>query len=251
MALQEYPIQGDSDLATRVVDYRDHGQIEQLITQGWKYVGGQCWAAAAASSDLKEQRIVEPQTFLPPLSGGCIGGDGLVLTYPVLDDAGSLSENDSDDEVRRHAIFPPTSLAALESKIVGAYAGWRLGDSTFLIGRGDFNGPALTMLSIRRLVPPGVLDVGYATISAHRGKGYATRALRLFTQWAFSISSVQRIELGIKPGNTASVSTALKAGYRLESVRRSRLRNADGSFDDEHSYVALKADHLRVWRYQP
>lgn len=134
---------------------------------------------------------------------------------------------------------------------MGAYPGWRLGDSTFLIGRRDFGGAALTILSIRRLVPPGVLDVGYATISTHRGNGYAANSLRLFTQWAFGTSSVQRIELGIKPGNTTSASTALKAGFRLESVRRSRLYTADGSFEDEHSYVALKADKVRVWRDLP
>ncbi|MFP1821024.1 GNAT family N-acetyltransferase [Lonsdalea quercina] len=249
MTLQDYRVQTDAELRTRVVDYRNHREIEQLITHGWRYVGGQCWAAS--SENKKESDATGRKTFLPRLSESCIRSDDLVLTYPVLEDIASLSANEFDDEVRRYSIFPPASSAILESKIVGAYAGWRLGDSTFLVGRRDFNGVALTTLSVRRLVPPGVLDVGYSTISAYRGKGYAAHTLRLFTQWVFNTSSVQRIELGIKPGNTASVSTALKAGYHLESVRRSRLRNADGSFDDEHSYVALKDDHVRAWRYLP
>ncbi|MFC3395116.1 GNAT family N-acetyltransferase [Brenneria rubrifaciens] len=249
MTLQDYRVQTDAELSTRVVDYRNHREIEQLITHGWRYVGGQCWVTSSPESE--ESDSTGRKTFLPRLSESCICGDGLVLTYPVLEDITGLYANEFDDEVRCHSIFPPASSAALESRIVGAYAGWRLGDSTFLVGRRDFNGVALTTLSVRRLGPPGVLDVGYSTMSAYRGNGYAAHTLRLFTQWVFNASSVQRIELGIKPGNAASVSTALKAGYHLESVRRSRLRNADGSFDDEHSYVALKDDHIRAWRYQP
>ncbi|KLD77829.1 GNAT family N-acetyltransferase [Xanthomonas hyacinthi] len=200
MALQGYRIQADAELRTRVVDYRDHREIEHLIAHGCRHVGGQCRAASSSENNASDP--TGSKTFLPPLSQACLRSDGLVLTSPVLDDVASLSTNELDDEVRRRAIFPPASSAGLESRIMGAYAGWRLGESTLLIGRRNFNGAALTILSVRHLVPPGVLDVGYATMSAHRGNGHAASALRLFTQWAFSTSSVQRIELGIKPGNS-------------------------------------------------
>lgn len=234
MTLQEYRVQEGARVDTQVVDYRDHDLIEQLIARGWTHIGGQRWAASPLPGT--EAEMANAKVFLPRLTADCIRGDGLTLTHPVLDDAADLCANELDDEVRRHAIFPPTSPAAMESQIVGAYAGWRLGDSTFLVARHEVDGPALAKISIRRLVPPGVLDVGYAT-------------LRLFTEWVFEAAGIQRIELGIKPGNRASVATALKAGYRLESVRRSRLRNVDGTFDDEHSYVAINTDCNRVWRY--
>lgn len=247
MTLQEYRVQEGARVDTQAVDYRDHDQIEQLISRGWTHIGAQRWAASPLPGT--EADMSSPKVFLPRLADDCIRGNGLILTHPVLDDAADLCANELDDEVRRHAIFPPTSPAAMESQIVGAYAGWRLGDSTFLVARQDVDGPPLAKISIRRLVPPGVLDVGYATLRSHRGRGYAATALRMFTEWVFEAAGIQRIELGIKPGNRASVATALKAGYRLESVRQSRLRNVDGSFDDEHSYVAIHSDCDRVWRY--
>lgn len=234
---------GNESDSGRVVDYRDHDQIERLIEDGWVYIGDQQW------NPPNSQAVDDaPSQFLPRLVGDTVHDDSLFLTHPVIDDAPAICANELDAELRRHAIFPPTSVASMQRLIVDSYPGWRVGSATFLIGRRTIDGPAVTKLSIRRLIPPGVLDVGYATLTAHRGHGHAAHALRLFTRWAFEGAGIQRIELGIKPENRASVSTALKAGYRLESVRRSRLRNADGSFCDEHSYIAINNDTARAWK---
>lgn len=227
----------------RSVPFEDHHEIERLISLGWSHLGNTLWS----TPNEVDQVAWQPKPFLPPLNGGCIQSEGLVLTHPVAADLADLCANEIDSYTRQHAIFPPTSAATLRALIAGAYPGWRLGDSTFLIARAYIDGPPVVKLSVRRLVPPGVLDVGYATMPAHRGYGYAARALRLFTDWAFDSAGIQRIELGIKPSNLASVRTAVKAGYALESVRRSRLMNADTSFDDEHSYVAVNADRNRGW----
>lgn len=246
MTLQENPLREGLRVETRRVDYLDRDEMDRLIGQGWTYIGAGQWAAPPLPTP--EYESTSPGLFLPRLPSDCLPGDGLVLTYPKITDASTLCANELDEVVRQHAIFPPSSPRAIEALIVDAFPGSRVGDSTVLIAREDIDGPPLAKVSVRRLVPPGVLDVGYATMPGQRGKGYAARALVLFTSWAFTLVNVQRIELGIKPGNVASTATALKAGYRLESVRRSRLKNADGSFDDEHSYVAISTDRNRAWR---
>lgn len=228
MTLQESRVQEGARVDTQVVDYRDYDLIEHMIAQGWTYISQQRWVSPPLSGTSVE--MAHPKLFLPRLTDDYICGDGLILSYPALDDAADLCANELDDEVRRHAIFPPTSPTAMESQIIGAYAGWRLGDATFLVARHEIDGPALAKISIRRLVPPGVLDVGYTTLRSYRGRGYAATALRLFTAWAFGSAGIQRIELGIKPGNrfsrngvegrvSARVRSAVAAAQRQRVVR--------------------------------
>lgn len=243
------PSADDVEPITRNVEYDDINKMERLIRRGWTYVGNQQWTPGHHPHDVLP--MVRPTTFLPRLASDRIEGPELILTYPRLTDLKALIENEHDAAVRDHAIFAPLTKIAIDTMITDAYPGWRLGDSTVLIARQEFDGEPLVKVSIRSLVPPGVLDVGYATMPRHRGKGHATRALTMFTDWAFRTGRIQRIELGIKPGNTASARTAQRAGYRLETVRHSRLKNSDDSFDDEHSYVAISTDTARVWRSLP
>jgi ribosomal-protein-alanine N-acetyltransferase len=52
-----------------------------------------------------------------------------------------------------------------------------------------------------------------------RGRGIATRALRLVTDWAFSSLGVTRIELTTDPENVPSQRVAERVGFRNEGVR--------------------------------
>lgn len=66
MTVKDYRVQSGAELRTRVVDYREHRDIEHMISHGWGYVGGQCWAAS--SNDLDEADQPERKLFLPRLS---------------------------------------------------------------------------------------------------------------------------------------------------------------------------------------
>jgi len=65
------------------------------------------------------------------------------------------------------------------------------------------------------------VELGYVVSRAARGRGVATQALRLLTDWAFRELDVLRIELGISADNVASQRVATRAGYVLEGTRRS------------------------------
>ncbi|MCS3494492.1 RimJ/RimL family protein N-acetyltransferase [Arthrobacter sp. JUb119] len=243
MALDHRALEYRIEPNVRIVTMGDCQEVERLIGEGWTHLGNSRWEAPSEGQQISQQ----PKMFFPVLKDGCIRGQGLVLTHPRVTDCIDLCANEMDEGTRQHALFPAASDATIQTLVAEAYLGWRLGDTSLLIARTEMDGPPVAKLSIRRLVPPGVLDVGYATMPNHRGQGYAARALKVFTNWAFESAGIQRIELGIKPANSASVRTAIKAGYSLESVRRARLITPDATFDDEHSYVAIKSDRNREW----
>jgi RimJ/RimL family protein N-acetyltransferase len=64
-------------------------------------------------------------------------------------------------------------------------------------------------------------EIGYVVGPAARGKGVATRTLRLLTDWGFSQLGLERIELWIDTTNTGSERVAERAGYTREGVLRS------------------------------
>ncbi|GAA1190393.1 GNAT family N-acetyltransferase [Prauserella alba] len=178
--------------------------------------------------------------WLPRIPPHGIDADGIVLTHPHPDDLDVLLACEQDPGARLHAVAEPLDREALVGLLGSAYFQWRAGPASFLIARASPAGPPLAKLSVRRVVPPGVLDVGYVTVPAHRGKGVSTRAVRGFTRWAFTAASIQRIELGVKPANRLSAAVAERSAYHCESVRKGRLSNLDGSYSDELSYVALR-----------
>jgi RimJ/RimL family protein N-acetyltransferase len=64
-------------------------------------------------------------------------------------------------------------------------------------------------------------EAGYLVPSRHRGRGIATRALRLLTEWAFAELPLERIELKIDTANVPSEVVAERCGYVKEGVLRS------------------------------
>ena len=64
-------------------------------------------------------------------------------------------------------------------------------------------------------------ELGYVVAPAARGRGVATEALRLLTEWAFSELNALRIELWIDVVNEPSKRVAERCGYVREGVLRS------------------------------
>ena len=85
-------------------------------------------------------------------------------------------------------------------------------------GDGTFLGAAVAP-SIDRAT--GTVELGYSIMPAARGRGIATRALGLLTDWAFTSLDAQRIELYISVDNGASKRVAERNGYRFEGTLRS------------------------------
>jgi RimJ/RimL family protein N-acetyltransferase len=72
----------------------------------------------------------------------------------------------------------------------------------------------------------GTAEVGYWVAPAARGRGVATAALRLITDWALGPAGLRRVYAKIERTNTASIAVAVAAGYRAAS--------------DEAEYIEVK-----------
>ena len=90
----------------------------------------------------------------------------------------------------------------------------------------------------------GKAELGYMVAPAARGRGVATEALRLLTDWGFTERGLFRLELLISVDNTASIRVAERAGYVREGVLRS-LFVKDGRREDHELWSCLPSDDRR------
>lgn len=60
------------------------------------------------------------------------------------------------------------------------------------------------------------IEIGYRLAHAFWGRGYATEAVAVVRDYAFSVLGLTRLIAIIDPGNTASIRVAEKAGLRRE-----------------------------------
>lgn len=100
--------------------------------------------------------------------------------------------------MRRRAELPLAIADAQSDELIGSM-GLRFPDE----GRGEF---------------------GYVVATGARRRGVATRALRLYSQWAFDELGVERLEVLVQPGNVASLAVAERVGFRREGVLRSHTK---------------------------
>jgi len=66
-------------------------------------------------------------------------------------------------------------------------------------------------------------EIGYWLAPGARGRGVATRAVRLLAGWIFASLSVDRIGIAAERRNRDSCAVAERAGFELEGVLRSWL----------------------------
>jgi len=69
----------------------------------------------------------------------------------------------------------------------------------------------------------GLAAVGYWLAPAARGRGVATRAVRLLARWAFEDLRIARLELTCGPDNRASQRVAERCGFTPEGLLRSHM----------------------------
>lgn len=85
---------------------------------------------------------------------------------------------------------------------------------------------------------------GYFIAPWARGRGYATRALRLVSAFAFEELGLHRVEVTIEPENEASRRVAVAAGFTEEGLLRSYMPVA-GERRDMVMYSLLPSDLRR------
>ena len=95
--------------------------------------------------------------------------------------------------------------------------------------------------AIGRHAPVGHrVEFGYWVAPGARGRGVATRALRLIVDWTLATTDLIRLELHTHPDNHASGRVALGVGFTREGVRRAWYLDRDGRPQDVIFYVLVR-----------
>lgn len=182
----------------------------------------------------------EPDGF-PLVEDGRVDAGDVYLRYLRPGDADLVYECDTDELSRRWALGPAVAREAAEKIARRGYLDWRLTYRSALTIVASRTDTPVGLIKVRKLVPPGVADVGYQVHERYRGHGYASHALDAFCAWSHRVDLFHRFELGIKPGNAASVRVAEKAGFVFEGRRAARLADVGGGFSDELHYARVIA----------
>jgi RimJ/RimL family protein N-acetyltransferase len=159
-------------------------------------------------------------TLLPPEPP--LGDDAIRLVPLEPRHEAGIAELLEDADVRRHTRVPSVPPPGFAATWLGRYQdGWRDGSRAgFAIESPDSAFLGLGMF-VRFEWDGRQGEIGYVVGPAARGRGVATRTLRLLTDWGFSQLALERIELWIDVSNPASEHVAERAGYVREGVVRS------------------------------
>ncbi|MBU8919269.1 GNAT family N-acetyltransferase [Bacillus sp. FJAT-29953] len=79
--------------------------------------------------------------------------------------------------------------------------------------------------------------IGYSLSKNHNGKGYATEAVKLVLDYAFTTLKLHRIEAGVMQHNIGSIRVLEKAGFEKEGISKSNVK-INGKWED-HQVLAI------------
>jgi RimJ/RimL family protein N-acetyltransferase len=150
--------------------------------------------------------------------------DGVVRLRLHADaDLEAIAAASLDPEVLRWTRVPGDNSAAAMAEWIGE---WRSGPGEELhlliadAGSGELLG-AIGIVRFER--DERRCEIGYWLGGGARGRGVATRAVRLLAGWIFASLPVDRIGIAAERDNAASCAVAERAGFRFEGVLRSWL----------------------------
>jgi RimJ/RimL family protein N-acetyltransferase len=136
---------------------------------------------------------------------------------------------DGDEEIARwlDLIPQPYGEGDAHAYLEQVASGWADGSSAGFAIVDAESGEAVGSLGIRIDEPDqGNAEVGYWLARGARGRGLASRALRLASRWALEEAGLERIQLRADARNEPSQRVAERAGFRREGVLRSARYNA-------------------------
>jgi signal transduction histidine kinase len=153
-----------------------------------------------------------------------LGDEVILLRPPVPADAAAIAAACADPEIARWIPVPvPYTIEDARAFIEGATEDWSTGASATFAIVDRARDELLGMVGLHRGDRPGRVSVGYWLAPGARGRGAATRAVRLVVAWAFADPGLTRLELTTLVGNDASGRVATRAGFRREGILRGYL----------------------------
>jgi [ribosomal protein S5]-alanine N-acetyltransferase len=96
-------------------------------------------------------------------------------------------------------------------------------------------------------VKNSVGELGYWMTSSMRGKGIATTAARMLTDYGFASIGFKRVEALVDIENVASAKLLESAGYQREGLLKNKVTRADGRQVDMYLFAAVP----QTWEFLP
>jgi RimJ/RimL family protein N-acetyltransferase/ADP-ribose pyrophosphatase YjhB (NUDIX family) len=169
--------------------------------------------------------------------------DGVVVLRPWRDEDVEEALAGHDELIAHWFGFPATVPTPEQQR--AAIQRWREGyaDHRRLVGFVvEHEGRMVGAVDVRR-VAKGTGELSWALYAGQRGKGYATRAVRLLSDYAIDVLGLDRVEAKVEPGNEKSMRVATRAGLRREGVRRVVPGTGDRAETSEYVVLArLRTD---------
>jgi RimJ/RimL family protein N-acetyltransferase len=145
--------------------------------------------------------------------------DGVVrLRPPEPDDVDAIFVAVQDPEIPRFTTIPwPYERIHALNHVKEAARTWREGVAATFVMVDSSTDELIGSIGLVELDrEAGVAEVGYWVARGFRGRGIATRAVRLVASWALHDLGVERLELQADVRNDASQRVAEKAGFNRE-----------------------------------
>jgi RimJ/RimL family protein N-acetyltransferase/nitrite reductase/ring-hydroxylating ferredoxin subunit len=175
----------------------------------------------------------------PPLT------DGVVTLRPFrASDAQAIYLACQDPEISRWVPLIPSPYQENDARgfVLMTLEAWHEGTSCEFAIVDESDG-LLGAISLHLDANPRRHAVGYWVAAEARGRGVATRAVRLVSRWAFGTMGTERLALWTLPGNVASGAVAEACGFQYEGLTRAWDRGRDGEPADVVMY-SLTAEDL-------
>lgn len=177
--------------------------------------------------------------YLPYPPGDALD-DGVVRLAPVsVGDAADFHRMMCDPDVVRYRVPPEApSLAEIADRCMRTGMWWLAGERAELAIRDAASGKFAGHIQLVHIQPQlGEAVLGYSLLPEYRGRGMATRAVRLLVDWAFAHSPLRRIVAGTNPANTASHRVLERTGFSREALLRKLVPAAGGGYADDLRWV--------------
>jgi RimJ/RimL family protein N-acetyltransferase len=154
----------------------------------------------------------------PPLS------DGVVTLRPpdVERDAQTAIAMSEDPEIQRWILGGRPKRTDPHEALERQLGRWRnRTDAIFSIDAAGHEQRVGLLRVLFGLVDPfGFAELGYSLLPEGRGRGYATRAVRLAADWVFDELGIGRLQARTAVDNMASARVLERAGFQPEGIAR-------------------------------
>ena len=150
--------------------------------------------------------------------------DALRLRCWSLDDLGCIRDATTDPRIPEGTTVPAEySDSAGRAFIERQWSRLDSGEGISLAIESTQLSRAVGLVVLMLRPQAGVAGLGYWIVPSARRHGYATRAIRMVSNWALAEIGMERVEAWVEPDNVASLRALEAVGFAVEGRLRSFL----------------------------